>query len=206
MGVLSSSTQDNHDALLGIAAVVCVVVGMGRPPLIPDRIWRFLCWSAAIELGLWIWDPPNRAHWLLGICSPFVLGALFIVEARWETDGERTEASSGEAISLTREGADLRARIGGDEFRLNIDARAWGGRVRRFIEIHAVARLPEYDALADLPDASHDYIEPPSRLIPAFVDSRLKVISEVASGDTSARSLVREDDDLAELGRIIDEL
>jgi hypothetical protein len=89
--------------------------------------------------------------------------------------------TTGEAIALTREGSEFRQRIGQDEVTLNREARAWGFRVGRFIEIHAAARLPEYDALSDLPDASDDYIEPPSRLIPAFVDARLRMISEVVA-------------------------
>lgn len=79
---------------------------------------------------------------VLGICSPLVLGALFLIEARRDNGGERPDDQendqpirSGEAIALAREGAELRARIGQDDFKLNRDARAWGDRVRRFVEI-----------------------------------------------------------------------
>ena len=27
-------------------------LGMARPPLIPDRFWRFICWSGAAWIGV----------------------------------------------------------------------------------------------------------------------------------------------------------
>lgn len=49
--------------------------------------------------------------------------------------------------------------------------------------------MTEYEGLPELVDATHDYIELPSKKLPQFLDERLKLISEIASGNVLAQPL-----------------
>jgi hypothetical protein len=74
---------------LWIAAGAVVALGMARLPLVPDRLWRFICWSGAVVLAIyaaarlyetpsgWIW-----ATWAAGLIV--VLAFAFWVETLLE--------------------------------------------------------------------------------------------------------------------------
>jgi hypothetical protein len=85
-----------------IAAGVVVVLGMARLPLIPDRVWRFFCWSAAIVLGLYaaarIHVIPTGWIWVTwAVLAIAVLGLLFYIERLLEHDVTETVKESSSA-------------------------------------------------------------------------------------------------------------
>ena len=82
--VLANTQSTRTTGILGVVALVLAVIGTGRPPLVSDRWWRFLCWMAAAEVGLFAWNPTAILHIALAVATPIVLALLFSVEARRE--------------------------------------------------------------------------------------------------------------------------
>lgn len=70
--------------VLSLVALILVLVGMGRPPLVSERVWRWICWSAAAEVGLFAWQPSAWLHVLLGLLAPPLLAWGFWLEAKRE--------------------------------------------------------------------------------------------------------------------------
>jgi hypothetical protein len=90
---------------LWVAAGLVVALGMARLPLIPDRLWRFFCWSGAVVLGFyaasrirlipsgWIW-----VTWAALVIV--VLALLFWVEKLRDLENRGTEASKESATTV----------------------------------------------------------------------------------------------------------
>jgi hypothetical protein len=79
---------------LWIVAGAVVILGMQRLPLIPDRLWRFICWAVAAVLGLYaaarIHLIPSGRIWLTWAFALIVVLALaFWIERLLEQLGDR---------------------------------------------------------------------------------------------------------------------
>lgn len=79
-----SNATASSTGVLGAVAFVLVLLGMARPPLIGDRLWRFLCWVAAGEIGLFAWSPRPLIWVPLALGVPVLLALAFVLEAHRE--------------------------------------------------------------------------------------------------------------------------
>lgn len=105
-GQSPSDSISPHTAsvLLVVATVVLVAVGMARPPLVSDRIWRFLCWSGATFVGLWA---AARMGWLghgsawagFAVLVSVILALLFLLEHEREQRSLSFRISTAESKS-----------------------------------------------------------------------------------------------------------
>jgi energy-coupling factor transporter transmembrane protein EcfT len=92
--------------LLFVLAGVVVVVGMPRPPHMPDRVWRFFCWEAAGLLAVYavsrIPSVPTRWIWLgfaLILTVAFAL-AFWTEKLRDRRETETAKESSSAAVHI----------------------------------------------------------------------------------------------------------
>lgn len=89
--------------VLWVAAGLVVMLGMARLPLVPDRAWRFLCWSVAVVLGFyaaartrlipsgWIW-----ITWAVLVIV--VLALLFWVERLRDLEHRGTDTAKASEV------------------------------------------------------------------------------------------------------------
>jgi uncharacterized membrane protein len=88
-----------------VAAGLVVALGMARLPLVPDRLWRFLCWSVAVVLGLYaaarIRLIPSGRIWVTwAVLLILVLALLFWIEKlREHREIEASKESSAATMS-----------------------------------------------------------------------------------------------------------
>jgi hypothetical protein len=84
-------TDPNHTSstfyLLFVGAAL-VAVGMAGPPLVSDRVWRFVCWSAALVVLVGVFivrhTIPAPTGLLVMVLAILLLAAGFVVESRRE--------------------------------------------------------------------------------------------------------------------------
>ena len=110
--MLTASTNVPHGASIGLwlATGLVVALGMARLPLVPDRLWRFLCWSTAVGLGLYAAArtrliPSGRIWITWAVLLILVLALLFWIERlREHREIETSKGSSAadmSALTLT---------------------------------------------------------------------------------------------------------
>lgn len=75
----------------GFAVVVLAVASMARPPIVPDRLWRFACWLAVTEIVVYQHAPAGRWRIIGMVAAPVAFGVIFAIEAHRDRKDDRPQ-------------------------------------------------------------------------------------------------------------------
>jgi hypothetical protein len=84
MTLAASSSLGGSDLVKLLIAFLLVALGMARPPLVPDRAWRFICWATAASLALWLIPLPTARHVSVSVCAVAFIFLAFAMEVAHE--------------------------------------------------------------------------------------------------------------------------
>lgn len=170
MRVLGVTRETHPNALLLLAAAALIAFGMAHPPLIPERWWRFVCWSGGAAIALYALErydylPSGFGFAVIVVLAVLLVGLAFVLESEREQRDERRAAKEIAALrALYAKGANAirfhervhLASAGQRHGPPGGPGLAWAQEVYEHVHRTRPERLPEFeteieDALIDRP-------------------------------------------------------